>query len=63
MLILQNEALRTVTVGIAVLRGEYGLRVPILSAALVIAMVVPLLIFLLFQRHITLGVTAGAIKG
>jgi ABC-type glycerol-3-phosphate transport system permease component len=63
MLILQNEALRTVTVGIAVLRGEYGLRVPILSAALVIAMIVPLLIFLLFQRYITLGVTAGAVKG
>jgi ABC-type glycerol-3-phosphate transport system permease component len=63
MLILQQESLRTLTVGIAVLRGEYGLRVPILSAALVIAMVVPLFIFLLFQRHITLGVTAGAVKG
>ena len=45
------------------MRGEYGLRVPILSAALVIAMAVPMVIFLLFQRHITLGVTAGAIKG
>ncbi len=63
MLILQKESLRTVTVGIAVLRGQYGLRVPILSAALVIAMVVPLAIFLLFQKRITLGVTAGAIKG
>ncbi len=63
MLILQQESLRTVTVGIAVLRGQYGLRVPILSAALVIAMSVPLLVFLLFQRRITLGVTAGAIKG
>jgi ABC-type glycerol-3-phosphate transport system permease component len=63
MLILQKESLRTVTLGIAVLRGQYGLRVPILSAALMIAMVVPLMIFLLFQRYITLGVTAGAVKG
>jgi raffinose/stachyose/melibiose transport system permease protein len=63
MLILPNEALRTVTVGIAVLRGQYGLRVPILSAALVIAMVVPLLVFIVFQRRVTLGVTAGALKG
>jgi ABC-type glycerol-3-phosphate transport system permease component len=63
MLILQQEAMRTLTVGIAVLRGQYGLRVPILSAALVIAMVIPLLVFLLFQRRITLGVTAGALKG
>jgi ABC-type glycerol-3-phosphate transport system permease component len=63
MLILQKESLRTVTVGIAVLRGQYGLRVPILSAALVIAMAMPMLIFVIFQKYITLGVTAGAIKG
>jgi ABC-type glycerol-3-phosphate transport system permease component len=63
MLILPKETLRTVTVGIAVLRGQYGLRVPILSAALVIAMAIPLLIFLIFQRRVTLGITAGALKG
>jgi raffinose/stachyose/melibiose transport system permease protein len=63
MLILQKESLRTVTVGIAAMRGQYGLRVPILSAALVIAMIVPLAVFLLFQRYVTLGVTAGAVKG
>jgi len=63
LLILQTQEQRTLTVGIAMMRGEFGLRVPILSAALVIAMVVPLLTFLLFQRHITLGVTAGAVKG
>jgi ABC-type glycerol-3-phosphate transport system permease component len=45
------------------LSGEYGLRVPVLSAALVMAMAVPFLVFLVFQRHITLGVTAGAVKG
>lgn len=63
LLILQSQEQRTLTVGIAMMRGEFGLRVPILSAALVIAMVVPLGIFLLFQRYITLGVTAGAVKG
>lgn len=63
LLILQNQAQRTLTVGIAMMRGEFGLRVPILSAALVIAMIVPLVVFLLFQRYITLGVTAGSLKG
>lgn len=63
MLILQKESMRTVTVGVAVLRGQYGLRVPILSAALVIAMAVPMAVYLIFQRRITLGVTAGSIKG
>jgi raffinose/stachyose/melibiose transport system permease protein len=63
MLILQKESMRTVTVGVAVLRGQYGLRVPILSAALVIAMAVPMAVFIVFQKYITLGVTAGAVKG
>jgi len=63
LLILQGQEHRTLTVGIAMMRGEFGLRVPILSAALVIAMVVPLAMFLIFQRYITLGVTAGAVKG
>jgi len=63
LLILQNPAARTLTLGIAMMRGEYGLAVPTLSAALVIAMAVPLVMFLIFQRRITLGATAGAIKG
>jgi len=63
LLVLQSQDQRTLTVGIAMMRGEFGLRVPILSAALVLAMVVPLGLFLVFQRHITLGVTAGAVKG
>ncbi len=63
LLILQNQTLRTLTLGIAMLRGEYGLSVPALSAALVVAMAVPLVMFLIFQRQVTLGVTAGAIKG
>jgi len=63
LLILQTEASRTVTLGIAMMKGQYGLRVPIQSAALVIAMAVPLIIFLVFQRYVTLGVTAGAVKG
>lgn len=62
LLILQEQTMRTLTLGIAMMRGEYGLRVPIQSAALIIAIAVPLVIFLVFQRHVTLGVTAGAIK-
>jgi ABC-type glycerol-3-phosphate transport system permease component len=63
LLILQDQSSRTLTLGIAMMRGEFGLRVPIQSAAVVIAMAVPLVMFLIFQRRVTLGVTAGAIKG
>ncbi len=63
LLILQDQSRRTLTLGVAMMRGEYGLRVPIQSAALVIAMAVPLIVFLIFQRRVTIGVTAGALKG
>jgi ABC-type glycerol-3-phosphate transport system permease component len=63
LLILQDQGSRTLTLGIAMMRGEYGIGVPALSAALVIAMAVPLVMFLIFQRRITIGATAGAIKG
>ena len=62
LLILQDQSSRTLTLGVAMMKGEFGLRVPIQSAALVIAMAVPLIMFLIFQRRITLGITAGAIK-
>jgi raffinose/stachyose/melibiose transport system permease protein len=63
MLILQEQSRRTITLGIAMMRGQYGLAVPIQSAAVVIASAVPLIVFLIFQRRVTMGVTAGALKG
>ena len=63
LLILQEQNLRTLTLGIAMMKGQYGLAVPMQSAEVVIASIVPLAIFLIFQRQVTLGITAGAIKG
>ena len=62
-LILQSDGLRTITVGIALLQGEYGLPVPLLSAAVVISAFIPTICYFFFQNFIALDVTAGAIKG
>lgn len=63
LLLLQDNKMRTVSLAIAMLKGEYGLRAPDLSAAVTLASVVPIVLFLLFQRKITLGSMAGSIKG
>ncbi|GAB1484648.1 carbohydrate ABC transporter permease [Treponema sp.] len=63
LLLLQDGSKRTVALAIAMLKGEYGLRAPDLSAAVAIASVVPIALFLVFQRRITLGTLAGSIKG
>jgi len=63
LLLLQTESLRTITQGIGLLKGQYGLDDTILSAAILSASVVPLLLFLFFQRQITMGAYSGAVKG
>jgi ABC-type glycerol-3-phosphate transport system permease component len=63
LLLLQRRELRTLTLGIAMLQGEYGLSVPVLSAAIVISAVIPMAIFFAFQRNVILGAQAGSIKG
>ncbi len=63
LLMLQDGSKRTVSLAIAMLKGEYGLRAPDLSAAVAIASAVPILLFIVFQRKITLGSLVGSVKG
>jgi ABC-type glycerol-3-phosphate transport system permease component len=63
MLILQQEELRTVTIGIALLQGEFGLPVPTLAAAVMVSAAIPLVCYLFFQDFVAMDATAGAVKG
>lgn len=63
MLILQKADIRTLTLGIALMQGEYGLPVPTLSAAILVAACVPLVLYFVFQNFVTMGATAGSVKG
>jgi ABC-type glycerol-3-phosphate transport system permease component len=63
MLLLQREELRTLTIGIALLQGEYGLPIPILASAVIISAAVPFIAYLFFQDFVTMNATAGSVKG
>ncbi|WP_319559164.1 carbohydrate ABC transporter permease [Marispirochaeta sp.] len=63
MLILQRQELRTLTLGIAMMQGEFGLQTPVLSAAVLVTSGVPLILYIIFQNYITMGSVAGSIKG
>jgi len=63
LLLLQKDSLRTITLGIGLMQGQYGLDDTVLTAAIMTASAVPLLLFLFFQRYIAMGSYAGAIKG
>jgi len=63
LLLLQTANLRTITQGIGMMKGQYGLDDTILSAAIISASLVPLLLFIFFQKEITMGAYSGAVKG
>jgi ABC-type glycerol-3-phosphate transport system permease component len=62
LLILQDDRARTIMVGIAQYQGQWQKEVGIQSAGLLLSMLPPLLIFVLFQRDLARGITAGAVK-
>lgn len=63
VLLLQHQDIKTLVLGVALMRGEYGMATTYLAAAVVIGIIVPLSLFLFFQRKIDGGATAGAVKG
>lgn len=63
LLLLQKMEMRTVTIGIAMIQGQYGIPDTIQSAVIMIAAVIPMLIFVFFQKYIATGTFSGALKG
>lgn len=54
---------RTVPVGITLYQGEFAFPWPIISAALIVAIVPVCLLIVIFQERVVGGLTAGGVKG
>jgi len=54
---------RTLPVGIQLYQGEYTFPWPVISAALVVAIVPLAIVIVVFQERVIGGLTAGASKG
>lgn len=63
LLLLQSMEKRTVTLGIAMIQGQYGIPDTTQTAVIVMASLIPMLVFLFFQKYIATGAFSGAIKG
>jgi len=61
--LIQNPTMRLATQTIPVIKGRYEPNWSILSAASIIAMIVPIAIYVALQRYYVRGITAGAVKG
>jgi len=60
---LTSKAYYPITRGMIVFQGVYGSNWPTLAAAVLIMTLPMLIIFLVLQRYIVSGLTAGAVKG
>lgn len=58
-----SASMRTLPVGIALYQGEYTFPWPIISAALIIAIVPIAIVIAIFQERVVGGLTAGGLKG
>jgi raffinose/stachyose/melibiose transport system permease protein len=62
LLILPGSRLTTLMVAVTSQRNNLEVNIPIISAGLTIAMIPILIVYLLFQRQLIKGMTAGAVK-
>jgi raffinose/stachyose/melibiose transport system permease protein len=63
VLVLVTGDMRTLPVGLALLRGQYESNVSIQSAAAMIVSLPVVIVYFMFQRNFIRGMTSGAFKG
>lgn len=62
VLVMVTGDLRTLPVGLALLRGRYASDVAVMAAASIIVSLPVVLIYFVFQRHFVRGIIGGAVK-
>lgn len=63
LILVQNDALKPVTTGLAALRGQYVMDWTVIISGSLIATMPTVLLFLFLQRYFIAGLTLGATKG
>ena len=61
--LMNRSSMRTLSVGITLYQGEFAFPWPLISAALIIAIVPICIIIAVFQERVVGGLTSGGVKG
>lgn len=62
LFILQNQKITTLMVAVSLLRTQYDIHIPLISAGLIISVIPVLIAYFIGQRQLIKGLTAGAVK-
>lgn len=63
LVMVQDESLRTLPVGLAFFQGRYTSNIPLMAAGSIIVAGPIVLVYVLFQRYFIQGLMGGAVKG
>lgn len=63
LILLQSDSKKTVTIGLTALQGQWISSWNVIAAGALLAAIVPVTVFLIFQRYFIEGLTLGSVKG
>ena len=63
LLVARSKEVRTIQIAIAQFSGEHRIQWTLIFAASLISAVIPMSLFLPFQKYFVEGITAGSVKG
>ncbi len=63
LIITKSPNLRTLPIGLQAFDSSYGRETPLIMAASLLAMIPPVILFLLLQKYLVKGIQLGAVKG
>lgn len=61
--LIQNPAMRTISMGVSMFRGQYSIDYGGLVAGTLLILIPQLIFYGVFQKNLVEGITAGAVKG
>jgi raffinose/stachyose/melibiose transport system permease protein len=62
LVLLSDQSAQTVPIALATLRGQHSIDITVLNAGSLLSLLPTLVFFLIFQRTLSHGVTAGSVK-
>lgn len=63
LVLVQEESMRTLPVGLAFFQGRYSGNIPLMASGALIVAGPILIIYIIFQRHFIRGMLGGSVKG
>lgn len=59
-IVVSDKGMQTITLGLSIIKGQYGSHLPRLMAITVVSLILPLLFFALFSKYLIKGIDVSA---